>query len=47
MVDGWTLGWLEVAPIAVAAVIVWRHFRGERRATAVEAERARARTPQA
>jgi len=39
--DGWGFGWLEVVPIAIAAVIVFRHFRGARRADAVE-ERARA-----
>ena len=39
--DAWTLGLLEVAPIAIAVVIVFRHFRDQRRAAAVE-ERARA-----
>lgn len=34
--DGWTLGLLEVAPVAIAAVIVFRHFRTERRAAAAE-----------
>ena len=42
--DAWTLGLLEVVPIAIAAVIVFRHFRGERRAAAVEEE---ARAPRA
>ena len=32
----WTLGLLEVAPVAIVAVIVFRHFRGARRAAAVE-----------
>lgn len=34
--DPWTLGLLEVAPVAIVAVIVFRHFRGARRAAAVE-----------
>ena len=34
--DAWTLGLLEIAPVAVVAVIVWRHVRGVRRAAAVE-----------
>ena len=29
--DGWTLGLLEVAPVAIVAVIVLRHFRDARR----------------
>jgi hypothetical protein len=32
--DPWTLGLLEVAPVAVVAVIVFRHFRGTRRPAA-------------
>jgi hypothetical protein len=44
--DPWTLGLLEVAPVAIVAVIVFRHVRGTRRAAAVE-ERARARAPHA
>ena len=39
--DPWTLGLLEVAPVAIVAVIVFRHFRGARRAAALE-ERSRA-----
>ena len=42
--DAWRLGLLEVAPVAVVAVIVFRHFRGARRAAAVEEG---ARAPQA
>ena len=34
--DGWTLGLLEVAPIAIVAVIMFRHFRGVCRAGAAE-----------
>jgi len=34
--DAWTLGLLEVAPVAIVAVIVVRHFRAARRAGAVE-----------
>ena len=34
--DAWTLGLLEVAPVVVVAVIVWRHFRGARAAAAAE-----------
>jgi hypothetical protein len=34
--DSWSLGLLEVAPIAIVAVIVFRHYRGARRAAAVE-----------
>ncbi len=41
MVDGWTLGWLEVAPVAIALVIVLRHRGAERRAANVERERER------
>ena len=37
--DGWTLGLLEVAPVAIAAVIVFRHFRAARRVAAVEQRR--------
>jgi hypothetical protein len=33
--DGSVFGWLEFAPVAIAAVIVFRHFRGARRATDV------------
>jgi hypothetical protein len=40
--DGWALGWLEVVPVAIAAVIVFQHVRAARRATAVE-DRAGAR----
>ena len=39
--DGSALGLLEVAPVAIAAVIVFRHFRGARRAGAVEEGRGR------
>jgi hypothetical protein len=38
---GSALGWLEVAPVAIAAVIVVRHVRGARRAAAVEEKGAR------
>ena len=34
--DTWPLGLLEVAPVAIVAVIVFRHFRDARRAAAVE-----------
>ena len=34
--DNWALGLLEVTPVAIAAVIVFRHFRGARRVAAVE-----------
>ena len=34
--DAWTLGLLEVAPVAIVAVIVFRHFRAARRAAALE-----------
>ncbi len=34
--DSWRLGLLEVAPVAIAAVIVFRHFRGAREGAAVE-----------
>ena len=36
--DAWRLGLLEAAPVAIAAVIVFRHFRAARRAVAVEEE---------
>ncbi len=42
---GWALSWLEVAPVAIAAVLVFRHVRDMRRAadeTAAAAETARA-----
>ena len=42
--DAWTLGLLEVAPLAIVAVIVLRHFRGARGAAAPE-EGARAPAP--
>ena len=32
----WPLGLLEVAPVAIVGVIVFRHFRDARRAAAVE-----------
>jgi hypothetical protein len=31
--DGMWFGWLEFAPVVIAAVIVFRHLRGARRAT--------------
>ena len=34
--DGSTLRLLEVAPVAITALIVFRHFRGARRAAVVE-----------
>jgi hypothetical protein len=34
--NSWTIGLLEVAPVAIVAVIVFRHFRGARCAAAVE-----------
>lgn len=34
--NGWALGLLEVAPVAIVAVIVVRHFRAARRAGAEE-----------
>ena len=34
--DAWPFGLLEVAPVAIVAVIVFRHFRGARRAEAVQ-----------
>lgn len=40
--DASALRLLEVAPVAIAAVVVIRHFRAERRAAAAEVEPARA-----
>ena len=34
--DPWMLGLLEVAPVAIVAVIVFRHFRGARRTEAAQ-----------
>jgi hypothetical protein len=31
-------GWLEFAPVVIAAVIVVRHVRGERRAAAADGD---------
>jgi len=36
--DGSGFGWLEFAPVAIAAVIVFRHFRGARRAADAEGD---------
>lgn len=36
MVDSWTLGLLEVAPVAIVVVIVVRHFRALRRETGAD-----------
>jgi hypothetical protein len=45
--DPWTLGLLEVAPVALVAVIVVRHFRAARRAAAEERPRATSARPPA
>jgi hypothetical protein len=33
VMDGTGFGWLEVAPVVIAAVLVFRHRRSARRAT--------------
>ncbi len=38
--DASALPWLEVAPVAITAVVVVWHFRAERRAAAAAAEEA-------
>ena len=39
--NGSTLGWLEVVPVAIAAVLVFLHLRDARRAESAAADQAR------